>query len=398
MRRIAIFLVALPIAIVAMLAAVSQSAQNFAPAIAAAAFPPNGSAIASMARLSERVDQQADPQAVNPPSAQTLALARKAYLAEPLAYDAIYSLARGSSQDKAMDTYAILQTAHGLTRRSTGLQMELLAELSKRNDDAAGFAVIDELLRRNTKVHDVLLKTLATAASNQKLLPSYRRLLAGKPPWADEFWRQLAQSAPGLANAAQIRIDYLQDGGKVDPEVDQLLVEGLAGQGLFDDAATLAQRLWPDKGIFKADRGIVRNSDFSSESDLLPFDWRLINTGDYGASIDPRGGTMFISAIAGARGPVAEQLVRLPGDEVRLDAKLADSTPGNMLQSATVSLVCLAPISSAGILYSGQVDRQAKIIETGVCKWAMLKIDLAVPSSGEGMEISLASINLTAVR
>lgn len=394
MRSIVILLVTAAVAIVAMLSAFSQSAQKIAPAMAAAAFPLNGNAAALLARISERSDQLANPQGNIAPSAVTLALASKAYLAEPRSFDAINTLARGSRKDASRDTMAILEVAHGLTRRSTGLQMELLAEVGKRNDEQAGFAIIDELLRRNTEAHGVLLGTLASAAAREELLPSFRRLLKSRPPWADQFWRQLAQSAPGLANAAQMRMQYARDGGIVDPEVDRMLVEGLAGQGLFDDAAMLARQVWPEKGLLSPQSAAVRNSGFAAAPDILPFDWRLTNTGDYGASIDPRGKTMMISAIAGARGPVVEQIVRLRGSEMTLIVTPGDGVPAKQLEPLSISLDCVAPAASSRTLFSGGVGDQAIAIQTGACTWARLRIDLAVPSTSDGMELSFDSIKL----
>ena len=406
MRKVALILVTFLLAIVVGSAALAQYAVTANPALAATVFPLSGTAKAALAArlagagLAEELAGRQTAQTAEllrevRLSQQTIALAREAYLREPLAIDAIRVLAidrlTKRDDDKAL---ALLEGARALSRRSTGVSILLLDRYGRDGRDREGMAVLDELLRRRSNAHGDLIAGLAANVGRDQLLPDYRRLLSSSPPWADSFWRQLAQSPPGLVNAAALRVAYARDGGTVDPEIDALLITALADLGRFDDAARVAV-LTGARSATADSREQVANGDFSAVSTAPVFDWTTVSSGDYGAELDPEARTLVMSAISGARGEFARQLVRLPAGQAVLSVAASADTRSDALERTTVELEC--PEQDRMLLTRRLPVRSARF-QTEGCRWAWLRLRVAIPEGEQGIDAAIDRVSLSAAR
>lgn len=406
MRKVVIILGTLVSAICAVSAALAQYSLNRNPALAATVFPISGSAEAALASRLAAFDlakKLSDRQTV--PTIELLrdirlspsvvALARNAYSREPLAIDALRVIAidRISKRDDRQAT-ALLEGARALSRRSTGVSILLLDRYGRQGRDREGLMVLDELLRRQSSAHGNLIVGLATNAGRDELLPDYRRLLASSPPWSDGFWRQLAQNPSGLVNAASLRVDYARDGGSVDSEIDALLVNALADIGRFGDAALVAGVMGVRPRMGNSRERIV-NGDFRHVSKVPVFDWTTVSGGDYGAEIDPGTRSLVMSAISGARGEFARQLVHLPGGPMTLSVTPSAATESDALKHTTVEIECP---EQRLVLLEQRLPVRATRFQANGCQWAWVRLRVLIPEGEPGIDVAIDRISLSAAR
>ena len=378
-----LLLVAAPMSFLFSLSEVTARA---VPQLAATLYPANAGAHEQQAKaLFQAAAIRAGDVATQPPQ-PALEAARAAYERSPAVPEALYILARDESRRDKSAALRILQETNRLSRRSTAVSFALLAAYGDRRNETAGLQVLDQLLRRETVLHGQLLEVMTGLVANPAMHRPILQLLRARPPWAPQFWRQLAQSATGLSGAAQLRLQAQGTGATFQPELDRLLVEGLAGQQRFDEAYRLASTL---SGAEVRRAGLVLNPDFRASDAVLPFGWRLFNEGDRGAASDtPRGG-LAIDALAGARGTVAEQLVRLPSGPVRLSVAASSE---NSMDHLLLQLACVQ--GQERVLFESPASRLPAMIDPDGCNWAMLRIRVAVPSDAQAGDWSIRRVSL----
>lgn len=381
------------VAVAAGLSAFAQAGARLAPERAAEAFPLDGGAreAAATARYARTQAKAEDPFIA--PSAGVVNLARSAYLREPILPAATVILARDAARSHKKSRTEILEAGHALSRRSTVLNFDLISDYGNAGDADSTLPLIDEILRRETAVHGLLLERLAALAGDPAVGEKILELLALDAPWGPQFWRQLAQSPTGLTNAANLRLAYAKSGGVNDPEVDRLLVEGLAGQARFDDASRLARGLFPSARSLglASSGGLLRNPRFADKPDILPFDWRLISSGEYGAGRSGDEGGVLISALGGSRGIVMEQLLALPPRRLRLSGSIEPVGTAKWDQ-LFVSLDCADRPDST--IFSGNASQLPAQIAAPPCRWAWLRVSVRLPSEAEAQEWAVHDISL----
>lgn len=384
------------VATVAGLASFAQAGQRISPGRAAQAFPLDGDARGSAATVRYALAQARAEDPFIVPAPGIVAEARTAYLQEPITPGSIVILARAEAVRSAKDATAILITAHALSRRSTVLNNDLISAYGKAGDADSALPLIDEILRRETAAHGVLLERLAMFAGNPAIGTKILDLLALDAPWGPQFWRQLAQSPAGLANAANLRLAHAKNGGASDPEIDRMLVEGLAGQARFSDAARLAKGLFPAAAsIGDVSSGeLLRNPRFADKPDILPFDWRLTSSGDFGAGRLGGGEGIIVSALGGSRGVVVEQLVALPNAPLRLSGKVDSADP----EDRTRLMVSLDCAKSSRTIFSGSAAELPARIAAPSCRWAWVRLSVRLPSEADGRDWTVRAMSLRPAR
>lgn len=390
-RTVIVALASAALAVTSGLAAFAQAGERLSPQHAAAAFSPNGGTRATLAvfELAKRRAITRDP--FLPPSEVVAKVARAAQTREPLDANAIALLGAAAGREDPALGLKILRAGHAATRRSSLLNTELLAAYGRVGEEEAALRIIDEILRRQTAAHGPLLERMATLAGDRRYQPMFLELLSLQPPWAEEFWRQVAQSPAGLQNAAALRQASYRQAPYEIGEVDRMLIEGLAGQGRYQDAASLARTLFPDTRALGDGGPIVRNDHFSRKPDILPFDWRLLSTADFGAGIDTQSKALTISALGGSRGVVAEQLVAIPPRTLKLIVTVArGSAPTDSLLST--SLTCAG---SGRTLFKGAIAALPARIAPNACRWAWLRLEVSVPREADGYDWIVQSVSLT---
>ena len=391
MSRIAIVFGALLLASASFLFSISSAGQRISPLYAAGAFPLNGVPSERLAYSMYRssVLETRNSQASVSPA--TVLLARQAYAREPLSPEALALIARDMGTRTKIKELALLEAANLISRRSNQVSLDLMAAYAYADNQHENFKVLDQLLSRNSVAQGPLLDGLSAMVANSNMRPSVLRLLSRNPPWAPQFWRRLAQSAQGLPGAAELRLARARQNASVDPDLDRMLIEGLAGQGLFGDAERIGNTLFPEAGISRKQEIVLRNTSFSFQPDYLPFDWRLISNGDYGTTIDLAHSVLAISALAGSSGTAAEQLVHLSQGAYRLSVQL-DPRSAPAGDHLGVSLICAD--QAANILFKDRITRLPALINNSTCTWAYLRVFIQLPSDAQDMDWAIQNIVL----
>jgi hypothetical protein len=391
MTRFVVLLVGAMLAAAAAASAFSAAGEATNPALAARVFPLNGDARAeqAMRRYEAQMRKARDPAAVPDPVVHALAV--EAYRREPLNLDAAFILLRGAVGMSDEQRTAALDAAYRLSRRSTPISFDLLTAHSRAGNTAGAIGSLDSMLRRQTPVHGQLLTFLSGLVGDRATHRDFVALLSSEPEWAGQFWRQLAQTPAGLKGALPLWQQVKSAGIATDPELDALLVSGLAGQGLFDDSQAMARR------VSALDWGAgLRNDEFSRLPDVMPFDWQLSATGDYGAEIAADREALIVSALSGSRGVVARQIVRLDRPEYRLVARLSPGGPPPARSMLRARVDCLAP-AAEGVLLEAPLSVLPNSFGRGACRWAQVSLNVAVPEAADGQEWSVERLQLRPV-
>lgn len=392
MRATVIALVGLVLAVVVGAAAFAQAGFALNPLAAAQAFPLDGQALSKEAKLQLALARARSRNPVLGPDPATIAKARTAYAREPLEPEAVAILANARADGSSAQAVRTLEAAHALSRRSMIVNTELVARFSQMGKDEPALRLLDEILRQDTAAQGPLLTQMAAYAGDPALQPIFLDLLAQNAPWVSPFWRQVAQSPAGLKNAVSLRLGYAGRGGKVDREVDRLLVDGLAGQARYDDAARLAAGLFPSlRSVGTPGAGnLVRDADFRDKEAVVPFGWEMTSSGDYGAGFQVNGGGIVVSALPGSRGTVAKQLVALPPMQLVIGAQVAAQS--GRRDDLSVELRCA---QNSQLLVSVPVSRLPARVPPSSCKWGWLRFVVAIPADGDGADWTVRQVSLT---
>jgi hypothetical protein len=382
MRAGLILVGAFTLAVISAAFSLSEAGSRIAPGLAGSAFPLNERALERAASLAYRLEQARAEDPLQPPSPAVVKQAGAALSRGLLVEEAMAIIARAEAARDPGRSLAILTAAHALTRRSTMLNLDLIIAYERKGRIQESLPLLDEILRRQTAAHGPMLEQLAAFAGRKDFEGVLLKLLSGNANWTPQFWRQVAQSPVGLANAADLRLGYARNGGTHSPDIDLLLIGGLAEAGHHADAARVASALFP--GSIAGERGlVVRNAEFAREPDVLPFDWTLTNTGDYGASIDLSRGAMLISALGGARGTAASQLVALPNAPLSIMGEVTGPPSKGAYNDLHLALRCA---ETGETLIRSAIGDLPMRLEKPRCRWARLQFELEVPSESEGSE------------
>lgn len=382
------------LAVIALLITFAQAGAALNPALAARGGLASGPAQDGLAALVVKTGSIDAGKAVLP--ADALALAESAYRREPLASHAAAILARKIALANPRAGLAVQEAVNRNSRRNTELSVDLLTAYGRMAKNADGLGVLDVLLRRQTGLQRDLIVAMSLEVRRPELLGDFRRLLARKPPWSNQFWRQLAQTPEGLANAAELRTAFARDGGRVDPEVDALLIGGLAQAGYYAQAENLAAAQFPAAAARTSD--LVRNANFASRPVIPPLDWEVRNSSDFGATVDSRRDVLALSAIPGAGGEVARQLVHLVPGRSTLAIALAGPPQTGDARLLSLSLDCAGPTGEIGrslltTTFAGPLRQEL----TAPCAWAWLRLIAAVPAEGEGLDLEVRRVSIVPV-
>ncbi|WP_145985956.1 hypothetical protein [Sphingopyxis sp. EG6] len=333
-------------------------------------------------------------------NAREIRMARRAYRSEPLAASAValqaLSLTRNADSERAQ---ALLELAGKLSRRSVLVNMSLVEAAAKRDDRRAFFAWLSRAMLTNSEASQAYGAAMATATAQDGAVEALTDVLGPKPRWADVYWELVIRRPESLGNAARIRIALAQKRWRqteVQP-TDEALVLGLAGIGKFNEARQLAKALRPaerEKG------NLLVNGSFAGDAALAPFDWRLAALGNLGASIDVRNGQLVVSAVGGANGSAAQQLVQLVPGKYRLAWTMSSNAPMSA-DAMKVRIFCAEPDveSPIGILtplLAGKRSKNIQIADRG-CRWHWVSIDVALPDDALGIDAMISDLSLAPV-
>ncbi len=393
-----IWIIALILAGITASHAVGSVGKRIAPTAALSSFPANGfvyagasdailksSVIANEGKIPEKIDPMAGK------------LAKKGFLLEPTAASAVrmvaFDLASQGDQERAR---ALMRMVLTISKRDRIANFWLVDDYGKLDDIDNALKYYDITLRTSQSAAELLLPTMVTALQNDAFVEPFAKLLVGRPPWAENFWQKLVNSRESITNAADLRLRLQKRDISIPMQSEQRLIAQLVRYGHLEEAQMVYGALTTAK---KTAGQLVSNADFNDAGGLPPFDWQLNSEGEYGASISPEDGQLLVSAVPGASGVAARQLVTLePGtyqlsakidsgklDTTRLDAKLrcATSPPANNLV-ATISL------SKTGV-------EQKFLIPSADCRYYWVDLDIKIPKEGDFDDVILDSFMIVAI-
>jgi hypothetical protein len=370
--------------------AIGGIAQDKAPGIALAVYPPSGFAYESRASLSTAgADVSIQKMRV---SDGELADAIAAVRREPFATAALTLI--GLSRDRKgahADAATIIGSAHALDKRQLVANAWLINHYGTTGRGAEVLRLLDEALKVRPQLSSRYMPAFAQALQNPETLPAFQTLLRNRPDWEPNFWDAVTANPGALANAEVLRARMLS-GPQSLGDTDRKLMAAYIAAGRMD----LALRSGKILAVASEDRdNMIRNASFAEMPQLPPLDWELRNDGRIGAAIDEGLGTLEVSALPGSGGTVARQLIALPPGTYSLLVKLgqAEVSKGSEI---SVHLHCAeggAADASMTERLSGDLDRRF-VVPDGGCRFYWVDIDFSALGSSESALATLAEVRI----
>lgn len=356
-------------------------------------FPPTGTVKASLAAKSLAVRIARQPGAGV--SSGEVAIAREAYSAEPLSSTAlsviILSLRAGEHRNE------MLTFAGKLSRRNGLLNEEQIRLAAVQGDDAAFFRWLSRSVLTNNELRTRYVGAMAEATAREGAVAALAPVVGPNPEWANFYWRQVLRRPASLSNAAQLRLAIAAAPWRqtIIKEADQQLVLGLVNRSKFETAHEVFKGLRGTKSA--QSREILAGGDFAEQPRLAPFDWQLAVSGALGAAIDEKQKLLTVSAIGGARGPAARQLINLAPGTYRLSWSLTSSAP-----IAPQSLVARLDCAERGVKSAGMITVPLTVgtnvasfsVPDVACRWHWFSVDISLPDGAPGVDAYFRKISL----
>jgi hypothetical protein len=330
-------------------------------------------------------------------------LALRGYRAEPLSASALSILSLPvKGQAKGGDQQALLELAGKVTRRNTLINAQAIEAAGRRDDKQAFFRWLSRSMLTNNEARKSYIGVMARATSMPGAVEALAPVIGAGPNWAPDYWRNVVQFPPGLANAAELRIAITRPPWRRTSigEMDERLVLGLVQYGQFDEALALADRLAPANWRDKAGANRLINGRFAAQPHFAPLDWELAATGNLGASIEPAKKRVLISAIGGAQGMTMRQLVRLSPGTYALRWTLSDN-PEMQKDALRFRIFCAEVGGGApSVIVPALVGAQQATVRIAneKCEWRWLSLDIFLPDDAAGVDVYLSDVSLTPVR
>lgn len=369
--------------------------QNRAPAkVLALGLPAYTAETGDLALASLGARRQQDAEAAVTPLERSLAL--KAYRSDPLAVSSVGILAL--DMRAAEKRQQLLELAGRLSRRSSFVSFELVKAAAVRGDEPGFFSWLSRAALTNADARRVYISAMADATARSGALEGLLPVIGPDPSWANFYWNAVNQRPNSLRNGAKLRIALTEAPWRQSRQkpTDPILVRQLVAHNDYETAHELVSALAPERSANRPDALLV-NADFSKRSALAPFDWALASSGNLGATIDVRARRLVISAIPGAYGMVARQLLRLDGGSYEFRWKLSSNEPLSE-GSLTVNLRCAdvgkAPPIKPADLAIGEHRHVFVVPAKSNCQWYWLGMDASVPDDGMGFDAQLGPVRL----
>lgn len=360
---------------------------------------PMGQAKANLAFASYAVRQKQDPKAVI--SARERALASMAYRSEPLSSAALGLLIASMDQADVARRQGLLDLGGRLTRRSSLITSASIVAAAQRGDEVSFFSWLSRGVSANVTIQSVYVRAMAQATARPGAVAALAPVIGPRPIWSDLYWHMVAGVPASLENAAKLRALIAGPPWRQTEisDTDRGLVERLVQYGHYDAVRQMAaalNRARPSGGR----NGVVVDADFSRPSAVPPIDWQLASSGNLGATIETKRKLLSISAIAGARGYAARQLVELTPGAYEMAWNLAANAPLGK-DVLTIRVACAEPgraddIGQAFDLGVGHRRAGLTIADNG-CRWHWLSVNVDIPDMSAGIDAQLSGLSVKRV-
>ena len=395
MRKLLVWLVALPLAVFAFSAALGSITKLRSPQTAEAVWPTPGLTFQRLAEnaFGERLGEELA--AIEPSyRASDGELARQAFAKEPTAYFALGLLALDASAkgdtDRAREMFEILSEQD---KRLSLASVWLLFDYGRAERLGPMLAAADRLFRVNVQARDRIMPGLADATAVEGAVPAIEAELADDPPWAFQYWWALVRKPAAFDNGAALRERVAARGLDVPPGFDRAFLFALAEAGKLERAQQLAANLTDTEPARLISSGPLE-FDFTEEAGLPPFAWDVLSEGEFGGYLDPQLGELGVSAVARSGGIVARRLIDLsPGRyTMTVTSRLTNSSE----PPASVALRCATRTRpQIGAVELTERNTTAEFSVPGAnCDYGWIEVEAERVDDPEGYDIAIEAIRL----
>ncbi|MBK6414352.1 hypothetical protein [Sphingopyxis sp.] len=248
-------------------------------------------------------------------------------------------------------------------------------------------------------VRNVYIAAMAEATAQDRSVAALVPIVGPAPAWSDYYWSAVLARPRSLVNAAKIRIAIARGSWpkKDMTSADRQLVENLVAIREFEMAQGLARPLKRGKSGSRASSAILSGDVFTDAPVFAPFDWQLSSEGNLGASIDKANKQIVVSAIPGASGFAARQLVRLNSGNHALSWTMS-SEQAIAKNALAVSLQCAeegAQEKAASVVLAPGKNREIVSVPPSACGWYWVSIDVTVPDGAVGLDAQIGDLALS---
>lgn len=356
-------------------------------------------AIRSLAQRQAEAQREGNAPAVKVNRIETR-LAESAYRSDPLAVTAIgilgMSISDAGTPNKGR---AVLDAAGRLSRRSSLVSSQLIEAAGRAGDESTVFLWLSRAMLTDEKVRNAYIAAMAEATAQDRSVAALVPIVGPAPAWSDYYWSAVLARPRSLVNAAKIRIAIARGSWpkKDMTSADQQLVANLVAIREFEMAQGVASTLKRGQSGARSSSAILSGDVFSDAPVFAPFDWQLSSEGNLGASIDKANMQIVVSAIPGASGFAARQLVRLNSGNHVLSWTMS-SEQAIAKNALAVSLQCAeegAQEKAASVVLAPGKNREIVSVPPSSCGWYWVSIDVTVPDGAVGLDAQIGGLALS---
>lgn len=362
----------------------------------AAGVAPQHYAEASMARALYKSRLVRNAKAM--PARAELRLAERAFAGEPLAAAAFPILVQSlAAEGKIQQSEKLLTLTGELTRRDSLLNAFQIDAEVKRNRPEHLVKLFGRAMAVNYEVRSFYMDRMAGATANPAAIDGLVPMLGGRPRWERAYWDAVLNRPEILPQAAGLRRRLAgppwnrRTPNDVDVDIVARLTSARNPQIAYDLARALGLRK-------PAGGNMLLNGGFNEKKQFVPFDWEVIQSGEVGASIDAKAGTMLVSGLASTDGVLFRQLVDV-GSAGRY--RLSWDMTGLLQSPGALMKFRLACAEAKGFGHSaaaiGLTDGKAWSnidVDPSGCRWHWAQVELDTTQSDSGLDALIEQLDL----
>ncbi len=340
----------------------------------------NGFNLAEIARAGLRV-RQADGVTTLTVEPASLALAREAFVREPLATNALFVLAIDErAANSGQDHQGLLEAAAKLDRRNRFLGALQMEQFSRSGDFASTFALIGRLALVYPGLTAEFVEPLVQSLRQDHAADIIVEALESEPGWANAFWGAVPRD-PLLVNRMLALRQRTSKG--TDEVTDGALLAGLAATQQYDQAFAFRDSL---RG------GPPAGTGFVPVGGVAPFGWQIEASGE--RSLSPRGENGYeIFVQQGTNGELGRQLLRLAPGQYTFSAAI---TPVSSAENVTARLQCATTASI--VTPALPLTRPATFNVPGTCRTWWLVLGATAWTVSGGLRSTISDMRFQAAR
>jgi hypothetical protein len=387
-RYAAIVLVALILLWLSISVSLADAIRDRRPDIALRFWPGDGfaKAVKSERLLQERIR--------SPNHDEELRLAREALRAEPTSARAariIALLAPNAAATRREFAYA-----RRLSRRDLFINMWFIEEAVQRNDVAGALAQYDVTLRTSSQAPRILFPILSAALAQPDLRDPISRLLASGGEWVPDFFDHVLAEDARTGDLGRVVLYRPRVLERLAPASQARLIAQLADARQFEAGSRIYRLVSRRQGMRPGTAEPV------AAGALPPFDWSVIDSGNFGATAAPGDSSLQVYSGTGFRGTAARRLIRLAPGGYRLSAAgtvAGDASAGQATWTVTCAERDESPAATVAIgPAAGRQSPQADFRIGPGCGWFWINLEVGSTSEDGRFEATLGAPRISPLR